>query len=116
MRRQRGAGVCGKAAAEIRAHQILLLVINGAGDVKYGHAEATKIGAQARKIERRMHGVARAGMRQSKSSSNGPVASEAPARLSPMRAAVCRRSSAHKSAAFAEQDRAAWWAGLRSWR
>jgi hypothetical protein len=64
MGRQRRPAVGRQPAAKIGAHEKLRPVLRGARDHQYGKAERAEVVAQPRVIERRMYGVAGAGMRQ----------------------------------------------------
>jgi hypothetical protein len=90
MARQHGAGIGCQLPAEIGPHQILRPIPYRAGDRDHRQAQRREIGAQPLPIEPRMHGIA-ARAWASRSSSIGPVASDAPLRCNPMRAAVSRR-------------------------
>src|SRR5215813_15000105 len=56
----------GEATAEVGTHQIVLPVRGRTRDVEDRHAEPAEVGDQARGVERRVHRVARAGMRELK--------------------------------------------------
>ena len=55
-------GIVRQAPAEVRPHEVLLAVLRRAGDREHGKTERRELAAQARGVERRMHGVAGARM------------------------------------------------------
>ena len=64
MGRQRRLAIGGQPAAEIGTHEVLRAVLRGARDREHGQAESGEVCEQTSLVERRVHGVAGAGVRQ----------------------------------------------------
>ena len=98
-----GAGVRGQRcfafrrqpAAEVRTHQMALPVLGRAGSLQHRVLPSAAISATSRGLSSGSCTASRARACASLKSSNGVVASDAPVRARPMRAAVSLRSAAH---------------------
>ena len=62
VRRQRRIGLRRQLTSEVGTHQILRAITHRTGDHEHGRTERRQIGAEARLVEPRMHGVAGARM------------------------------------------------------